>query len=387
MTGRYTIERLSSPDQLQKLGKSWDALVERIPGGSFFLGRDWITTWWANFQEGKELWLLTAQDSHGDLAGIVPLFRSSYELGPLSLRRLSFMGSGIAGPVHLDLLADEADDLAAAFLDYLHAHRRDWDLLDLQALREESTLKARIFAAPGSFLLLKTESCGLATLPSTWEAFQNQQMSAKLRKTIRYYQRRLEKEFPAKVAFRSPETDVELDRALDFLLEHSRRAHRQAGRSSSFESEPFCRFFRAVVHAAFQGGSLRLYQLLVDGQTIAVQQGFCFKGAFYGYQTAYDQEWRQYSPGQQLLSHLFQEAIGEHLREVDMAHGETDYKKNWETDARVNCHLLYACGKRGRLWLAGMRCLAGMANCGRKILPDDVRQRIGRLLRIESLVS
>lgn len=382
MTPRYDIERLTTLEQLREVGESWDCLTIRISACSFFLSWVWMSTWWNNLRNDQELWLLTAKDRAGKLAGIAPLMRSRHRFGPMILRRLSFIGSGIAAPVHLDILAveEERGELTAAFLQYLKSHDQEWDILELRALREVSPLKAQILAAEGRWLEREPAKCSFVTLPASWESFQNEYLNRKLRKTIRYYERRLEKDFPGRVVFQILTTESELNQAVDFLLRNSRRVFSQAEEASAFVNEDYCIFYRDLVLRSFRSGFLRFYQLKVDGRIIAVQHCFCFKHLFYGYQTAYDPDWGKYSPGQQLLAHVFQEAIKEKAREIDMSHGETDYKARWASDARIDCHLLYVRNRRARFWLSGIRTFDRLLNFARKSLPAGVRRRLGRLL-------
>jgi CelD/BcsL family acetyltransferase involved in cellulose biosynthesis len=384
MTQRYDIERLSSPRQLQGLKESWDGLTERISESSFFMSWSWIWTWWSHFRDGKELWLLTARDREGNLAGIAPLMCSRHRCGPMILRHLSFIGSGIAAPVHMDFLVGEAEseELTAALLQYLITHDQEWDILDLQALREGSSLKRQIVAAGGSWLEREPLKCSFVTLPDSWEVFRNKHMNGKLRKTIRYYERRLEKDFPGRVVSQAVTEEVELDPALDFLIRNSRLVFSRAEVASAFVNEDYCKFYREMVQRAFREGFLRFFLLKVDNRIIAVQHCFCFKGIFYGYQTAYDPDWRKYSPGQQLLAHVFREAIKEKAREIDMSHGETDYKARWASDERNDCHLLYVRNRRARLWLFCLRAFDRLVDIARRLLPVGLRRRIGRFLRV-----
>ncbi|MEJ2691385.1 MAG: GNAT family N-acetyltransferase [Deltaproteobacteria bacterium] len=291
--------------------------------------------------------------------------------------------SGIAGPVHLDFLAGEEErkELYAAFLQYLISHEREWDILDLQAFREDSPLKAAISTAEGRWHVRELQQCSFVSLPTSWEVFQDEQMNRKLRKTIRYYERRLEKDFPGRVALQLPANESELNQALDFLVSNSRRLFSRNEVASCFENEGYCKFYQDMVQAAFRQGTLRFYQLKVNDRIIAVQHCFSYKGIFYGYQTAYDPDWGKYSPGQQLLAHVFREAIREKAKEVDMSHGETDYKVRWATDARVDCHLLFVRNKRARLWLFGVRSFDRLVSFGRRVLSRELRQGLGRFVR------
>jgi len=378
----YSIKRLKSEEEIVALREEWKGLTETIPDCPFFLSWEWISTWWHYLRDDHELWLLTARDQDGHLAGIAPWVRSHRKIGPIAFRWLSFIGSGLARASHLDIVAQprEKEALSALFLQYLHDHLDEWDVLELEGLRQESPLASSLATAGGQCVRKDPVNCSFVSLPSSWETFQKECMTAKLRKTIRYYERRLEKHSPGKIVFQHVETEADLDKALEFMTQNSCRLFRQKGLESCFKNPAFRSFHNNIARVALENGFLRFYQLKVDDKIIAVQGCFRFKDIVYGYQTAFDPEWGKYSPGQQLLAYVFQEAIREKTREVDMMHGETDYKSSWASGFRQDLHLLYALNRRGKLWLLGVHLLNGMFLLSRKILPDNIRQAINRRL-------
>ena len=94
----YSIEKLSSPNELTALQASWNVLTEGLLDCSYFLSWEWISTWWRFMHDDHDLWLLTARSREGRLVGIAPLMCSRHKIGPLAFRRLSFIGGGIARP-------------------------------------------------------------------------------------------------------------------------------------------------------------------------------------------------------------------------------------------------------------------------------------------------
>jgi len=378
----YSIEKLSSPNELTALQASWNVLTEGLLDCSYFLSWEWISTWWRFMHDDHDLWLLTARSREGRLVGIAPLMCSRHKIGPLAFRRLSFIGGGIARPAHLDIVArpEEKEILSAAFIRYLDAHHQDWDLLELEGLQENSPLISCLSAAAGRCLLREpTRSC-FVSLPASWEVFQKEFMSSKLRKTIRYYERRLQKAFPGKIAFERVTSVEDLLPALKFLVENSRRLFRERGMESCFENRRFLEFYENLVSSALQRGSLRFYQLRVDDEIVAVQQCFEFKDIFYGYQTAFDSDKREYSPGQQLLAFLFQQSIGENAREVDMMHGDTDYKSSWASGLREDAHIWYGLNRRARLGLLTLGLIDRAIISSRHWIPKKIRQYINTRL-------
>ena len=379
---RFSIAKLRSEEEITALREDWQGLTEIIPDCPFFLTWEWISTWWRYLGVNNELWLLTARDTDDHLAGLAPWMRGHRKVGPITFRWLSFIGSGLARPAHLDIIArpGEEEILSAAFLQYLQNHRGEWDVLVLEGLRQRSPLVPLLSVRQGKCARRQPVKCAFVSLPTSWETFQQDCMTAKLRKTIRYYERRLEKHAPGKVVFLSASSESDLDAAVEFLIRNSRRLFRQRGFESSFEDHAFVSFYHNMARIALQQGYLRFYQLKVDDQIIAVQSCFRYKEIVYGYQTAFDSDWGKYSPGQQLLAHVFREAIREKAGEVDMMHGDTDYKSAWASDVRQDAHILYALNWWGKLWLLGINLVNGIIFLSRKVLPESMRQKINRRL-------
>jgi hypothetical protein len=90
-------------------------------------------------------------DRHGETVGILPLTRMLHRYGPLTVRRLAFVGDHRAYRNHLDLLARPGDH--ATVLSAILAHlskQTDWDVLDLEALVYDSPSEAVCWQRDGS---------------------------------------------------------------------------------------------------------------------------------------------------------------------------------------------------------------------------------------------
>jgi CelD/BcsL family acetyltransferase involved in cellulose biosynthesis len=381
---RYHIECLRSQDELLNLQAPWNDLTNEINNCSFFLTWDWIFNWWKYLHANHDLWLLTAKNQDGRIVGIAPLMRSHRKFGPLVFRRISFIGEGIAQPVHLDIVAchGKGRALTVAFLQFLHEHEKEWDVLELKGLRQDSPLEDCLSSAKGQSILRKQIESPLVSLPGTWEVFQNEQMSGKLRKTIRYYQRRLEKAFPGKVDFCSVSNKSDLNGILDFLIKTVRSRYINSNYDSCFDDQAFCEFYRNFVIETFDLGHQFFLQLKVNNEIVAVQHCLQYRNILYGYQMAFDPSWEMYSPGQQLLAYLFKEAIHSGKAEVDMMElgSNNRYKSTWASGVRIDSHVLYGRNIRGRLWLLTVSLFDVSILFFGKILPEPARKYLNQLL-------
>jgi len=378
----YRVERISTEGQLRALMEPWTALLAGLPRISIFLTWEWASTWWRHFGSGKELWVLAVRDASGRLAGIVPWMLTVGRLGPLRVRRVTFLGSGRVCPDHLDIIArpGEREAVCAAFVGHLSAHQHQWDVLDLQGLAQDSPLKRCLAAAKGRRLARKPQVCPFAVLPSDWGTFQTNNLGAKKRRFLRYSRRRLEGDHPGQVTFQRVSEPGELGTVMDALGTLNRKRHHARGRVSCFDEDGFVAFHRDMAALALERGWLRLYQLKVADQIVAVQHCFHYHGVFYDYQKGFDPDWGKYSPGQVLQAHAVREAIAEGASEFDMLREGEAYKFTWTDQARVDHHLLLSGSQRGHVGLLGMVLSDGAKRVANEILPLSVKLRIVRFL-------
>ena len=95
--------------------------------------------------------------------------------------------------------------------------------------------------------------------------------------------------------------------------------------------------FHREVAAGFDAlGILRLYELALNGQTVAVIYAFVHRRRWYGYLNGFDPRFAKLSPGSTLLANILEQAIGEGAEAFDFLRGEESYKFAWGARERVN---------------------------------------------------
>jgi CelD/BcsL family acetyltransferase involved in cellulose biosynthesis len=385
LTGRYHIERIDGEAGMAALRDGWAALHAETPDAPIFLTWEWVDAWQRNREAGWELWVLAACDETGRLAGVAPWTRMRHHYGPLTLDRLAFVGDHRSYRIHLDVLArpDEKNAVFAAMLDYLASQPRAWDVLDLEALAAGSAVQETLaLAGRGGrrYHQVETLPCPYTRLPDSWETYEREQLSAEHRKWIKNRRNRLEKDFPGQVVFERVTDAASLPAAMDDLAAlHQKRWHGK-GQGSSFDHESFRGFQRDVAALALAHDWLRLYFLRVNGHAIAVEYFFLHGGVLFDYAKAFDPDWSRYSPGQLLMAHVVQDAIGEGVRELDLGRGSFDYKFRWTDQERVDSHVVLSASPTGHLWAYGGAAIRRAKDLAREKLPESVRARVNRMV-------
>jgi CelD/BcsL family acetyltransferase involved in cellulose biosynthesis len=101
------------------------------------------------------------------------------------------------------------------------------------------------------------------------------------------------------------------------------------------QQEPYPEFMPGLIKQTAERGWLRLGIVWLKAQPIAVQVWIVANGKADIYKVAYDEAFKDYSPGTVLTARLMQHVIErDGVSEVDYLIGDDPYKKNWMSDHR-----------------------------------------------------
>ena len=234
----------------------------------------------------------------GELCGLMPLSREArYEGKPLPhlgnwMHANCFLGTPLVRKGHEEgfwcALLDHADECAGQAL-FLHLHT-------VWLGGELDRALSRVCAAEGRQLGI-VQSHERAVLPAITdpEAYLAQALSAKRRKDIRRRRRKLE-ELGAVTVRRQHGSD-DLDRWIaDFLRLESSGWKGEA--ASALACNPRTRdLFEQSMREGAKRGALIRFELLLDGQPVAMLVNYDCAPASFGYKAAFDEAYAQCSPG------------------------------------------------------------------------------------------
>jgi len=369
MSAEYSVEVVETAAGFSAIGEDWNDLLGRCGTAPPFLTYDWVRTWWNMFGSGKSLYLLVARDVRGTVQGIAPLCRGRERRGGLPFTALRFVGWEKVGSDYLDFIA--ADNAGEAVTETLIAHLLQspgaWDVAFFSDLLETA----------GTITLLQKEAdrlgCNLAIQPrySCPYLFLSENGTRKgriLNPRVASNLRRRMKQLAGRCRI-----DVEictdpgvLEGRLETLFSFHRR---RLGAASNFGRPEVRDFHRAMTAAFLNKGLLLFFTLLAAGRPIAIVYGVKYKGRFYSYQTSFDTDWKEYSPGAVLLGHCVEYAADRGMSEYDLLRGDEKYKSEWTELSRktVTCML-------------GSRSLRGRFSCRYLLVYQKARTTARRIL-------
>ncbi len=359
--------RVANPNQTMsdRLRASTASLDAKMPGADSMTVRaldsmedlEALADSWQHYCQGQPLRLFVVEHS-GSVMGILPLYEQRVRLFPgIGIRVLRLIGTGgDTQPDYLGPLLEPAcaDAAATALAEHLLKARRDWRVILISDLVEESPFRRAMLAAchakPSALSDTISARPIVVHLPQSWDDLLAE-FSSHRRSTIRYARRKAESKYGTRFFVA---TDPEqIGPLFDELAQLHRMRFTAKGESHVFRSIEFLGFHRDVVTHCARLGWIRFYGLKAEGKTIALLYCYRFRNQVFYFQSGFDPAFEKLRPGFLLLGYAIEHAIGEGNESFDMMRGEHDYKTQWSRQQRTTRSLtLYRPGPAAFLWRA-----------------------------------
>jgi CelD/BcsL family acetyltransferase involved in cellulose biosynthesis len=319
------------------LRERWTALHAGTRQASIFNTWEWLYHWWLNYGKGTELKLVTVVDN-GDVVAILPLHvrkRTIFRFIPV--RMLTFIGIGgdtspdYLGPI---MQGGREKELAAVLASYL-AGCNDYSVLhltDLPVGHDFMDALGRTFRDKGRRVYQNISSrIAIVRLPESWDAFLKG-LSGSRRYNIQRPLKKIERDLDIKFHYVTGKDAV--NRTIDDLvrLHQSRWADRDT--NHAFSSPEYIAFHTSIIHECRERGWLRLYCLEAGGKVIGVRYCYRFRGEVLEFQSGFDPDYADYSPGRVITAYILKNAMEEGDTAYDFLKGEYGHKDVWANDYR-----------------------------------------------------
>jgi len=322
---------ITEEEEFLSMGSEWNHLLSKSNPNEFFSTHEWLSTWWRHFGKGKDLFIITVREGKEILA-LAPFMTTRLPL--LRRRKIEFLGTGLSD--YLDfIIMDKREKCLAAVFDWL-LRRRDWAMIDLRCMKEESpNTELLINALERRNCLVEVKHdcyCLRVETEGDWEDYHYNSMTRNLRHDLRRRKNGLRR-----LGQVSVERYVVPDRIRE-VMELFFQAHinqlKAMRKCSLFEDQSMRRFYRSLVANLAGKNMLDFTALTIEGKPIGYYVDFLYNDKLYTYSTTYEMDFAKYSPGKLLLEALIKRAFDAGLREVDLMRGEESYKYLWTNKRR-----------------------------------------------------
>ncbi len=361
-----TVERVETLRGREDLQQPWRDLLARSPQRNLFLTPEWIATWWEHFGAGRELWLLVVRE--GDrMVGLAPMTVTREFDGRMPARVLGFMRNR-----HMSrgdfIIPERRGEVVTALVAYWRGQARDWDVLRLQDVPEESgSLRAVEEALGGTGLdplpAATRRTLDYLPLQGTWEDYVRGR-SHGFRRNLRRERDAMER--AGEVEFVRACAPEDVARSMAWLFDLEARSWKAGAATTAFAARD--RAFHVALAARFSArGGVENRFLRLDGTGIAGLQSFLYDGVLTMVLTYYDPAFRALSPGRNLVGRAVSDAWREgSVREIDF-NGTSPFLRRWTGRTRP-LGVLYAHNRR-----LYSQLILGLKRARRLLLPGAPR--------------
>jgi CelD/BcsL family acetyltransferase involved in cellulose biosynthesis len=318
---------VASFESLSNLKRDWDQLLQRSASHVPFLTFEYLQAWWGTrgggeWPDDSQLVLVTAYDQDR-LVGIAPLFHAENLQGKPALMLIG----AIEVSDFLDFIVQPKDlpEFISGLIDFLLMEDLPaWEVLDFYNILEDSpTIKALAAEAAQrgwDYQQIKLQPSPYIPLSQDFETYLAG-IDKKQRHEIRRKLRNVASN-PVKSELYFTEDLASLEPDMEAFI----NMMAQDPNKKEFLTPLMRVHLKNTARIAFDNNWLQLSFFTVDGIKAAANMSFQFNNRLWLYNSGWDWEYRQYSPGWILLAYLIQWAAENQIEEFDFMRGDEDYK-------------------------------------------------------------
>jgi len=342
----FSVELVSTEDGLLGLKDVWTRLEEQSGDFNVFASFDWVSAWWRYiglndaFWGPKRLHILVLR-REGKVTGLAPfMIRNETRFG-FPMRKVEFIG-WLSADYNGWLFEGDSAAGGHAILEYLSAEEKDWDLIDLKNIPEESetlaALKKALARSKLSHRFRPDARCPYIPIRTNWVEFLESQ-SKSFRKMIRNNRSRMK--------------SLEAEGLRVRIIEHP---HEEAGllqRMAAVEQRKLAAlakpdpvltsskdFFETLLRTLGAAGRIHVALMEKPNQLIAYQLLFRCGRKLWNYTSAYDPAHSHCSPGIMLIPAILDYAFQHQCSEYDFLSGLAPYKVRWAREFHQNTRVV-----------------------------------------------
>lgn len=321
-------KRYDNFNDLASLKGQWNDLLQQSASHVPFLTFEYLQAWWqtrggGEWPQDSTLVIITACE--GDqLVGAAPLFQADNILGQPALM---FVGA-IEVSDFLDFIVKPQDlpGFLTGLLDFLinEDDLPPWDLLNLYNLLKESPTLEALEAEAGrrgwTHQQIHLQPAPYVKLPGDYHAYLAG-LDKKQRHEIRRKWRNVESSL-AKADFYIVEDREHLEAETQTLIDMMA----QDPNKRDFLTDAMRQYLHTIIQTGFDAGWLQLAFFTLDGEKAAAYLSFNYNNRIWCYNSGWEWDYRDFSPGWVLLAYLLEWANDNGIEEFDFMRGDEPYK-------------------------------------------------------------
>jgi len=339
--GKINFHIIDDHSEMKRMREVWNALLEDSSSNTIFLTWEWMNTWWECFSEGKELFIIVAENN-GSIVGIAPLYITRTSIfGLRALKHLEFLGTTGVLTEYLDFIIRKGheQELVPGFMEFIFESSFHWDVFNVVSMRQDAInfkLLKDYYKIKGlRYWEYNTHISPYIELPSNFDDYMKS-LSRNTRWRFRSLKKKLAHERQVDLIVTTEKNDVMND--FSVIKELHQKRWEQKGDEGTFSNsrEKVLTFHDLIVQRFFDNGWLYLLQLKVEGVPVAGQYNFFYNKIVFYHSVGFDPGWAEHNVGTVLQIEAIENSILKGAREFDLLRGAEQYKYIWAKKEHVS---------------------------------------------------
>jgi CelD/BcsL family acetyltransferase involved in cellulose biosynthesis len=332
-TPDLSVEVVTTVGGLQALAADYERLLRAAGNTLPFALHEWHVAWCNEFLEsGKGIqtqpMIHVARNTEGRCVAIVPLILTRRAVGPVKVGTLDLLGADPAiTEIRTSIIDPSYEARAVWAIRRKVADVGEVDWLNWGVVSDSHALALSICA---DLEIQRPLLNYVLDLPPSWDQFHSN-LKRNIRESIRHCYNSLKRDgltYELRIAHDPPEVRDALER---FFTLHTMRANLigTVAHRNHFANPGARRFLREVCEKLSARGMVRVFQLAIRGDVVALRIGFVVGDSLYLYYSGYDPRWSKYSIMTTTVVEAIKYAIGQGLTTVNLSPNRDVSKTRW----------------------------------------------------------
>ena len=294
----------------------------------------WLKSWWRGYGENKELFIICFWKNN-TLIGFAPLMKYGLKFLGLPIKILGFISNHW---VEQDIIiTSEYREICLQMLKTTFLKEKNMIILSYFS-ESSQTFSALCTLMSGNNVNIKIRKMAAPylALNESWQQYLKSR-SYRFRSEYNKKKKGLESQGACQLMRSHRSSDlITVLKEIEGIIQNSWQGKKDVAILVSPQGRLF---YQNLIDAWGGSGYIDISILRLNNKAIAYLVGFIIHKCFYVFDTGYDDQYRDMSPGMVIHNMLLEELHSDDIREFDFGY-MADYKKRWTEDARVILDLL-----------------------------------------------
>jgi len=330
------------------LRDEWNDVLLKSGIQNAFLRHEWLCSWWKSYGKDKELMILKFSRD-GQTIGFIPLMKYTTVLTGLKLKAIGFLTNHWTRMNFI--LASHTDECLESLAAYIKESKEIFILAQMHREHEIYKKLGCILKEQHISFAEQEKPHAYVDLKGTWEDYFNSQ-SRNFRMDSRRKLKRFEKEGAVRLA-RSKGEDA--DKVLLQLKAIAQNCWQAKDNVNIISTSEGFHFYQDICETTLKGSMLDFTVLTVDDKPVAYMVGLIQHDCYFAFDTAYDKNFEEFSPGLILHNLLMEELYKDKVRIFDFGF-DASYKKRWSSQTLITSDVvIFPRGIKSLVWRMGQQ--------------------------------